>query len=123
MITNVLDLERATIANEDYRRVIFTGHDLQLVLMTLAPGEDIGSETHEEHDQFIRVESGIGKVSLNHAEYPVTHGTAIVIPAGMEHNLINTSSTQPLRFYTLYGPPEHPDGTVHPSKADEPCEH
>jgi mannose-6-phosphate isomerase-like protein (cupin superfamily) len=123
MVTNVLDLERETIANQDFRRVIFTGHDLQLVLMTLAPGEELGSETHARHDQFIRVESGIGKVSLDDQDYPVTHGIAVVIPAGVEHNLVNTSNTQPLRFYTLYGPPEHPDGTVHASKADAPSEH
>ena len=123
MVRNVLDLERTTITNNDYRRVIFTGRNLQLVLMTLAPGEEIGSEIHARHDQFIRVESGIGKVSLNYEDYPVTHGTAIVIPAGVEHNLINTSNTQPLRLYTLYSPPEHPDGTVHAGKVDEPAEH
>jgi len=119
VVIHVLDIERETIANDDYRRVIFTGDELQLVLMTLPPGQEIGSETHDGHDQFIQIESGIGKVSLNHEDYPVTHGSAVVIPAGMEHNVVNTSQTQPLRLYTLYGPPEHPDGTVHPSKADE----
>ena len=121
--SQVLDIERETIANNDFRRVIFTGHELQLVLMTLAPGQEIGSETHDGHDQFIRIESGIGKVSLNHHDYPVTHGTAVVIPAGMEHNVVNTSNTQPLRLYTLYGPPEHPDGTVHPRKPEETARH
>lgn len=119
----VLDLERETIANKDFRRVIFTGHDLQLVLMTLSPGEEIGSETHTSHDQFLRVESGVGEVTLDRRSFPVTHGTAVIIPAGVEHNVVNTSSTQPLRLYTLYGPPEHAVGTVHQTKADAPATH
>jgi mannose-6-phosphate isomerase-like protein (cupin superfamily) len=114
----VLDLERETISNTDFRRVIFTGHDLQLVLMTIAPGEELGAEIHPEHDQFIRVESGVGHVVLERRKFPVTHGSAIIIPAGIEHNVVNTSRTQPLRLYTLYGPPEHPFDTVHRTKAD-----
>ena len=114
----VLDLERETISNDDFRRVIFTGHDLQLVLMTISPGEELGAEIHPAHDQFIRVESGVGEVTLGQRSYPVTHGTAVIIPAGVEHNVTNTSSTQPLRLYTLYGPPEHADDTVHRTKSD-----
>lgn len=120
---HVMNIERDTQANEDYRRVLFTGENLQLVLMTIRPREEIGSEIHAEHDQFIRVESGSGKVLLNRKEHPLSHGVAVVIPAGVEHNVINTSSTEPLRLYTLYSPPEHPDHTVHRTKADEPSQH
>jgi mannose-6-phosphate isomerase-like protein (cupin superfamily) len=123
MVEHVIDIERETLANEDYRRVLFTGRHLQLVLMTIRPHEEIGAETHDEHDQFIRVESGLGKVMLGGKEYPVKHGTAVVIPAGVEHNVVNTSSTEALSLYTLYSPPEHPDRTIHKTKAEEPAEH
>jgi mannose-6-phosphate isomerase-like protein (cupin superfamily) len=99
--------------------VLFTGSHLQLVLMTLQPGEEIGLETHEEHDQFIRVEAGNGTVTLDGARRELSDGVAVVIPAGVEHNVINTSADEPLRLYTLYSPPEHPDGTVHRTKRDE----
>lgn len=116
----VTNIEQATLENEDYRRVLFTGPNMQLVLMTLRPGEEIGLETHDEHDQFIRVEAGTGKVQLGSDEHALSDGVSVVIPAGTKHNVINTSSTEPLRLYTLYSPPEHPDGTVHRSKSDEP---
>lgn len=119
----VADIEKDTLANEDYRRVLFTGPHLQLVLMTLRPGEEIGQEVHAEHDQFIRIEAGTGSVVLNGERHTVGDGFAIVIPAGVEHNVVNTSATEPLRLYTLYSPPEHPEGTVHRIKADEPPEH
>jgi mannose-6-phosphate isomerase-like protein (cupin superfamily) len=119
----VTNIEHDTLANRDYRRVLFTGQHLQLVLMTLGPGEEIGKETHEEHDQFIRVEAGDGVVTLNAERHPLSDGVAVVIPAGVEHNVVNTSSSEPLRLYTLYSPPEHREGTVHPTKADEPAEH
>lgn len=115
----VTNIERDTLDNEDYRRVLFTGTHLQLVLMTLQPGEEIGLETHEEHDQFIRVEAGTGIVVLNGKEHPLEDGSAVVIPASVEHNVVNTSADSPLRLYTLYSPPEHPDGTVHRTKAEE----
>ena len=123
MVGYVTNIEQDTLENEDYRRVLFTGRNTQLVLMTLRPGEEIGRETHEEHDQFIRVESGTGAVTLNGEEHRLEDGVAVVIPAGVEHNVINTSSDEPLRLYTLYSPPEHPDGTIHRTKADEPAEH
>ncbi|MVF24898.1 cupin domain-containing protein [Methylocaldum sp. BRCS4] len=123
MIGYTTDIERDTLANQDYRRVLYTGRNTQLVLMTLQPREEIGVETHEEHDQFIRIEAGTGLAVLNGEEHPLSDGVAVVIPAGVEHNVINTSSDQPLRLYTLYSPPEHPDGTVHRTKADEPAEH
>jgi len=119
----VTNIERDTLENGDYRRVLFTGKNTQLVLMTLQPGEEIGREVHEEHDQFIRVEAGTGVVSLNREEHSLQDGSAVVIPAGVEHNVVNTSSDEPLRLYTLYSPPEHADGTVHKTKADEPEEH
>lgn len=113
------NIEEDTLSNEDYRRVIFTGHHTQLVLMTIAPGEEIGRETHEGHDQFIRVEEGSGEALMDGQIYPLTDGTALVIPSGVEHNIANTSAESPLRLYTLYSPPEHPEGTVQHTKSDE----
>ena len=115
----ITNIERATLENQDYRRVLFTGRNTQLVLMTLRPGEEIGLEKHAEHDQFIRVEAGKGTAVLDAAEHALSDGIAVVIPAGVEHNIINTSKDAPLRLYTLYSPPEHPDGTVHRTKQDD----
>lgn len=115
----VTNIERDTLENEDYRRVLFTGPDMQLVLMTLRPGEEIGLEAHEGHDQFIRVEAGTGYVQLNGERHELGDGSAVVIPSGAEHNVVNTSHTDALRLYTLYSPPEHPDGLVQHTKADE----
>jgi mannose-6-phosphate isomerase-like protein (cupin superfamily) len=123
MVGHVTNIEQATLENEDYRRVLFTGENMQLVLMTLRPGEEIGLETHDEHDQFIRIEAGTGVVRLNDEEHDLSDGVSVVIPAGTRHNVINTSSREPMRLYTLYSPPEHPDGTVHRTRADEPAEH
>ena len=119
----VTNIEQDTLSNEDYRRVLFTGENMQLVLMTLQPGEEIGREIHEDHDQFIRVEAGTGLAELDRERYELCDGMVVVIPAGVEHNVTNTSSDDALRLYTLYSPPEHPDGTVHRMKADEPAEH
>lgn len=119
----VTNIENDTLENKDYRRVLYTGRNMQLVLMTLQPGEEIGLETHDEHDQFIRVEAGTGTAMLDGKKHDLSDGVAVVIPAGVEHNVINTSKKDPLRLYTLYGPPEHPDGTVHHTKRDEPPEH
>ena len=113
----VTNIERDALDNSDFRRVLFTGPNVQLVLMALKPGEDIGLETHAGHDQFIRVEAGKGVVRLNGTERLIEAGSAIVIPSGVEHNLVNTSNV-PLRLYTLYSPPEHADGTVHHTKED-----
>lgn len=123
MVGYVTNIEQDTLDNEDYRRVLFTGKNTQLVLMTLKPGEEIGRETHEEHDQFIRIEAGTGLAQLNREEHQLGDGSAVVIPAGVEHNIINTSGSESLRLYTLYSPPEHPDGTVHHEKADDPEDH
>lgn len=119
----VTNIERDTQSNEDFRRVLFTGRNTQLVLMTLKPGEDIGRETHEEHDQFIRVEAGRGVAMLGGKEHALSDGVAVVIPAGVEHNIVNTSADSPLRLYTLYSPPEHPDGTIHHTKSEAESEH
>lgn len=123
MVGYVTNIEQDTLENNDYRRVLFTGKNTQLVLMTLQPGEEIGREVHEEHDQFIRVEAGTGLVKLDADEHSLGDGSAVVIPAGVEHNVVNTSRREPLRLYTLYSPPEHPDGTLHRTKADEPADH
>lgn len=114
----VTNIERDALSNEDYRRVLFTGPNTQLVLMTLRPGEEIGQESHTGHDQFIRIEAGTGDVLLNGVRHPIRDGVAVVIPAGVEHNVINTSRDEPLRLYTLYSPPEHPAGTVQRTKPD-----
>jgi mannose-6-phosphate isomerase-like protein (cupin superfamily) len=115
---HVTNIEKDTLENEDFRRVLFTGPHTQLVLMTLKPGEDIGLETHDGHDQFIRVESGTGVARLDGEERAIEDGTSVVIPAGVEHNVVNTSDDEPLRLYTLYSPPEHADGTVHRTKEE-----
>ena len=114
----VTNIELDTIENEDFRRVLFTAPHSQLVLMTLQPGEDIGQETHAEHDQFLRIESGAGVVILDGEKMDLVDGSAVVIPAGVEHNVVNTSDDEPLRLYTLYSPPEHPHGTVHRTKKE-----
>ncbi len=114
----ITNIERDTLANEDFRHVLFTGPSLQLVLMTLQPGEDIGLETHDGHDQFIRIEAGTGVARLAGKEQPLGAGSAVVIPAGVEHNLINTSRDVPLRLYTLYSPPEHADGLRQHAKGE-----
>jgi len=112
------DIEKKTEENEYFREVLFTGPHSQLVVMALKPGEDIGMETHPDTDQFFRVEEGKGKAVLDGQEYELEDGSAIVIPAGTEHNVINTSSTKSLKMYTIYTPPEHPDGTIHKTKAE-----
>lgn len=113
-----VDIEQATIENEYFRKVLFTGPKTQLVLMALKPGEDIGQETHPDTDQFIRVEAGEGKALIDGQEIPLRDGSAVVIPAGAEHNVINTSRDEPLKLYTLYAPPEHADGIVHRTRAE-----
>ncbi len=111
------NIEQATLQNTDYRRVLYTGK-LQLVLMVLQPGEDIGWEVHEEHDQFFRFEQGKGKVYIDDEEFDVEDGDAVVVPAGSKHNVVNTGDS-PLKLYTIYAPPEHPEGVVHKTKQDQ----
>lgn len=110
-------IEDKTVKNDDYRRVVFT-NKLQLVYMSLKPGEEIGREIHEDHDQFFRFEAGEGKVIIDGDEIIVRDGDAVVVPAGSEHNVINTSKTTNLKLYTIYAPPEHPDGEIEHNKKD-----
>jgi mannose-6-phosphate isomerase-like protein (cupin superfamily) len=113
----VEDIEEMTEQNSRFRRVVYTGRYLQLVLMSLQPHEDIGEEVHPDHDQFFRVEKGEGEVVIDGRTTKIKSDVAIVVPAGARHNVRNTGE-EPLRLYTLYGPPEHADGTVHTTKAD-----
>jgi len=118
----VEDIEKLTIENDNFRKVLYTGKHLQLVLMTLQVGEEIGAEVHDTHDQFFRIEEGKGKVVIDDNTYDVEDDDAVIVPAGARHNVINTGD-EPLRLYTLYGPPEHREGVIHPTKADETEEH
>ena len=111
------DIEKLTEGNSDFRRVLYTGAHLQLVLMTLKPGEDIGEEVHADHDQFFRVEAGRGEVRIDGTSRPIGEDDAVIVPAGARHNVVNTGK-EPLKLYTLYGPPEHQDGVVHRSRAE-----
>jgi len=111
------DIEQATEANNDYRQVLYTGKYLQLVLMALQPGEEIGMEIHSENDQFFRFEEGEGKVVIDGNEYLVKDGDAIVVPAGSQHNVVNTGSG-PLKLYTIYAPPHHRYDVVRATKAE-----
>ena len=117
----VVDIEAKTLENENFREVLFTAKHSQLVVMTLQPGEEIGMEHHDGRDQFIRVEAGQGEAIIDGERHPLRDGSAVVIPSGAEHNVVNTSRIEPLRLYTIYSPPEHPDGTIHRNKheADE----
>lgn len=114
----IVEIEEKTQSNENFREVLFTAPHSQLVVMSLLPGEDIGIEVHENVDQFLRIEEGEGKVILNGEEYTISDGTAIVVPAGTEHNIINTSSDKKLKLYTIYSPAEHRDKTIHKTKAE-----
>jgi mannose-6-phosphate isomerase-like protein (cupin superfamily) len=111
------DIEELSVTNSDFRRVLYTGKKLQLVVMTLKPGEGIGEEVHEDGDQFFRVEEGEGEVLIDGTRSRIRSGDAVLIPAGARHNIVNTGKGS-LHVYTLYAPPEHRDRTVHPTKAD-----
>jgi mannose-6-phosphate isomerase-like protein (cupin superfamily) len=113
-----VNIEAATLANPNFRTVLYTAPHSQLVVMTIEPGGEIGLERHEGRDQFIRVEAGAGEAILDGERHPLSEGSAVVIPSGTEHNVVNTSTTEALRLYTVYSPAEHPDGTVHRTKAD-----
>ena len=117
----VTNIEKATLENENYRQVLYTGPSSQLVLMTIQPGDEIGSETHDL-DQFIRIEAGQAVVTLDGVNHTLEDDWAVVIPAGTEHNVVNNGD-EPLRLYSIYSPPEHKHGTVHATKADDKEEH
>ncbi len=112
------NIEQLTIENTNFRKVLCTGEHSQLVIMSLLPNEEIGMETHPDNDQFLRFEKGEGKVIINDTEYLVNNGSVVIVPAGSKHNVINTSSEDPLKLYTLYSPPHHQDGMVRQTKEE-----
>lgn len=112
------NIEQATLQNADFRRVLYTGRHSQLVLMCLQPGEEIGLEVHADNDQFFRFESGQGRVAIDGVEHEVGDGSAVIIPAGSQHNVVNTSASEPLKMYTIYSPAHHRDGIVRATKAE-----
>jgi len=116
------NIDRATVANEDFRRVLYTGQNLQLVLMTLQPGDEIGAEVHEDRDQFFRIEEGEGTIDIDGQTNRVEDDFAVIVPAGARHNVRNTGS-KPLRLYTIYAPPEHKDQVVQSTKAEADRRH
>ena len=116
------DIERLTTANGDFRRVLYTGGHLQLVLMSLPPGCDIGAEVHTDRDQFFRFEEGRGQVDIDDNSYDVEDGSGVIVPAGARHNVCNRGEV-PLKLYTIYGPPEHKDGIVQSTKAEADARH
>ncbi len=118
MAGNMTNIEQATLDNVKVRRVMFTGPHTQLVVMSLKPGEESGLETHDDVDPLIRVEARHGTALLDGKEHALEDGSAVVIPAGTKHGVINNSRTDPLKLYTIYSPPEDPDGTTHETRAD-----
>jgi mannose-6-phosphate isomerase-like protein (cupin superfamily) len=113
----VINIEKDTIGNKDFRRVLYTGKFSQLVLMCLKPGEEIGMEVHDTVDQFFRFEAGEGKVVIDEIEHKVHDGMAVIVPSGAMHNVVNTSKKDDLKLYTIYSPPEHQDKVVRHTKA------
>lgn len=120
LVTNIME---ETLSNENFRKVLATNKYSQLVVMTLQPSEDIGMEVHSDVDQFIRVEQGSGLAILDGENFEIADDYAVVIPAGTEHNIINTSSTETMKLYTIYSPAEHPDGVVFRTKAEAEAAH
>jgi len=112
------NIEEITEKNTNFRQVLFTGKYCQLVVMSLKPKEEIGMEVHPKVDQFFRIEEGQAKVVINGKEHLVGDGDAIIVPASSQHNVINTSETEDLKLYTIYSPPNHPEGTVHKTKEE-----
>ena len=116
------DIEDLTETNTDFRRVLYTGQNLQLVLMCLKAGDEIGEEVHDDRDQFFRIEKGEGEIWIDGVASPIKSDMGLIVPAGARHNLKNTGA-EPLLLYTIYGPPEHVDGTVHATKAEADASH
>jgi mannose-6-phosphate isomerase-like protein (cupin superfamily) len=112
------NIEHDTLENSNFRKVVYTAKHCQLVLMSLRPKEEIGLETHPENDQFLRFEGGQGLVFIDGNEYQVTDGSAVIVPAGARHNVVNASETEQLKIYTIYSPPHHKNETVHATKKD-----
>jgi mannose-6-phosphate isomerase-like protein (cupin superfamily) len=118
----VENIERLTEDNDTFRKVLYTGKNLQLVLMTMQSGEEIGEEIHGDRDQFFRIEAGQGEIWIDGVANEVEADDGVIVPAGAKHNVVNTGSV-PLKLYTIYGPPEHREGTVHVTKADADADH
>ena len=118
MIGYVGNIEETTEQNSFFRQVIYTGKHAQLVVMCLKPGEEIGMEVHDTVDQFFRIEKGEGKVVMNNEETVFDEGFGIIVPAGTQHNVVNTSQTEDVKLYTIYSPPNHPEGTAHKTKEE-----
>ena len=116
------NIEKETLENSDFRKVLYTGKHSQLVLMSLRPKEEIGMEVHKDNDQFFRFEKGRGKCVIDGNEYEVGDGVAIIVPSGAEHNITNTSETEDLKLYTIYSPPHHKDGIIRATKAEAEAE-
>ncbi|MBU0706284.1 cupin domain-containing protein [Patescibacteria group bacterium] len=112
------NIEKDTLENSNFRKVLYSAKHCQLVLMSLKPGEEIGMEVHEENDQFFRFESGEGMCIIDGNEYQLKDGVSIIVPSGAQHNVINTSETDELKMYTIYSPAHHKDGTIHATKED-----
>lgn len=112
------NIEKDTLKNRNFRKVVYTSAHSQLVLMSLKPKEEIGAETHPKNDQFLRFEGGRGRVHIDKATYTVKDGDAVIVPAGAKHNVINTSATEELKIYTIYSPPHHKDQIVRKTKAE-----
>ena len=112
------NIEKQTLENTDFRKVLYTAKHCQLVLMSLKPREEIGMEIHTDNDQFFRFEKGSGKVVIDNNEYSVSDGSAIIVPAGASHNVINTSETEPLKLYTIYSPAHHKDGVIRATRTE-----
>jgi mannose-6-phosphate isomerase-like protein (cupin superfamily) len=113
-----INIEKATLENDNFRKVLYTSKYSQLVLMSLKPEEDIGMEVHQENDQFFRFEKGQGKCVIDGNEHALSDGVAVVVPAGAQHNIINTSKTEDLKLYTIYSPAHHKDGIVRATKQE-----
>ena len=112
------NIESETLENSNFRKVLFTAPESQLVLMSLKPSEEIGLEAHDHGDQFFRIEAGTGEAIIDGETIALADGVALIVPAGAEHNVTNTSTTEDLKLYTIYSPPQHPDGTIHATKAE-----
>ena len=116
------NIEKLTLENENFRQVLYTGHNLQLVLMTIRPGEEIGLEVHDDRDQFFRIESGKGTITIDGVAHEVEDDDGIIVPQGAAHN-VACRGDEPLKLYTIYGPPEHLDGTIHETCDDAEHDH
>src|SRR3989344_2240849 len=112
------NIEKLTVENTDFRKVLYTAEHSQLVLMSLLPKEEIGLEVHPDNDQFFRFEKGQGQVTIDTTVYDVSDGDAVIVPRGAEHNVVNTSETEPLKLYTIYSPAHHADGIVRHTKEE-----